>query len=210
MALRTKHVPTALSARHGAPIETRPNGSERSAWRLALGFGALSRRRYTHRRGLAEPRAAAGSLDDGEAKVFRAGVRECKRGANTPCPRVRRSRRSAVCTIHNDQINRYGETPMPDPASGWTSELMHCLNFCLNCTQLHTTHVYMCTTRPGARCAPMSHGDRTLRSLRRCRSLEVSTRSRREGDRGRSLVRYLLGMPPRSPPLDADHTSHAP
>ena len=94
----------AADARRSRTRVTRPNGSERSAWRLALGFGALSRRRYTHRRGLAEPRAAAGSLDDGEAKVCRAGVRECKRGANTPCPRVRRSRRSAVCTIHNDQI----------------------------------------------------------------------------------------------------------
>jgi len=56
----------------------------------------------------------------------------------------------------------------------------------------------------------MSHGDRTLRSLRRCRSLERWAQDQDEGDRGRSLVRYLLGMPPRSPPLDADHTSHAP
>ena len=139
-----------------------------------------ARRRFTRRGGLAEPRAAAGSLDDGEAKVCRAGVRECKRGANTPCPRGCGGLDGARCAqfiMH--QISRKPVvTPMPDPG-GLPNLHVDCLKLCLNCTQLHTTHVYMCTTRPGARCAPMSHGDRTLRSLRRCRSLEVSTRSRR-------------------------------
>ena len=146
-----------------------------------------ARRRFTRRGGLAEPRAAAGSLDDGEAKVCRAGVRECRRGANTPCPRVRRSPTERgdcaqfimirligpVVTGPRSAIRRGSDVP------NLPLKPLHCLKICLNCTQLHTTHVYMCTTRPGARCAPMSHGDRTLRSLRRCRSLEASTRSRR-------------------------------
>ena len=140
-----------------------------------------ARRRFTRRGGLAEPRAAAGSLDDGEAKVCRAGVRECKRGANTPCPRGCGGLDGARCAqSHNDQITFPVALAVRPRSVDFRVPNLHCGRLiCLNCTQLHTTHVYMCTTRPGARCAPMSHGDRTLRSLRRCRSLEVSTRSRR-------------------------------